>query len=85
MKKEDFIEAGFEYDANDPLFPFSYNLVAPDSDNDEDLDFRVYFGTTGTNRGFFIGMDGNFLHFHSESPKEALEWASKILNYDPNY
>lgn len=79
-----FLPHGFRRIDEDPLFYYEYPLCDPDDfDEDAELPALVY-GDSGINAGFcvYIPDTSNFIWIGITDPKEAIEWASKITNFE---
>ena len=85
MIEKDFLEAGFIKD-KDPMFPYRKELIAWNEVEDLDLNIEnipcLLFGNSGINIGFCIYTSEHFIFFNAETPKEAVEWAEKITNFE---
>jgi len=80
-----FLPLGFRKISEDPMFFYEYPLCDPD-DNEHDSDElpALVFGDSGINQGFciYIPETSNFIWIGVLDPKEAVEWAKKITNFE---
>ena len=85
INEKDFLEAGF-LKTEDNLFLYSKELVskkeAEKHDIEEDEIPTLVFGTTGVGSGFAIYTGAHFIWIDSETPKDASDFADKILSFD---
>lgn len=83
LTKEDLLEAGFVL-ADDPLISYQYDLGGKMEEGGEGdppiLTFSIQYGS------FCIVCPWGYItYFNADSPKEAVEWASKITMFEPPY
>lgn len=86
ITEENFLEAGFVKD-NDPVFLYKKELFSTEETEDNDLEDEdvpcLLFGNTGVSKGFCIYTGAHFVFFDASNPKEAVEWAKKIIAFEP--
>ena len=68
-------------------FPYRKELVPIEEIEDNDLEDEdvpcLLFGNSGINKGFCIYTGAHFVFFNASNPKEAVEWAEKIIAFEP--
>lgn len=76
------LKAGFK-PMDDPQFKFNYDLSAVGEEY-ESVDPPAILWDNITGR--FCVTDGEmmFIYFNAASPEEAVEWANKITEFEPN-
>ena len=81
-----FFDAGFERTVDDELFLYFKQLISEDEIENHDLEEEevptLLFGTNGINSGFTIYTGTHFIWIDSETPKDASDFADKILSFD---
>ncbi|RLZ08575.1 hypothetical protein [Faecalibacter macacae] len=99
MRKEDFykkndatfLPLGFEKEGIDQMFYYSKCLIKDDikqevmNENglaEEDLP-ALLIGSTGINQGFCVYTGFCFVWLNITDPVEAIEYASKIVSFEP--
>lgn len=86
MTEKELLNAGFEKEDH-PLFPFKKDLIDKEyiieNELDEDSMPVLLYGTTGINTGFCVYTGEHFIFFNAKNPKDAVEWAEKITDFEP--
>ena len=86
---EQFLSLGFKKDIEDPMFFYSKQLiseeVAEENDLSEDEIPCLLFGNSGINRGFCVYTGGTFVWINAQTPQEAVDFASQIVAFEPNF
>lgn len=90
---EKFIALGFIKDETDPMFYYSKCLiqdhikeeVMEENDLREDELPALLFGNSGINQGFCIYAENVFMWLNITEPKEAVEFAEKIVSFEPTF
>lgn len=86
---EQFLSLGFKKDIEDPMFFYSKDLiseeVAEEYDLSEDEMPKLLFGSTGINRGFCVYTGETFVWINAQTPQEAVDFASQIVAFEPNF
>ena len=81
-----FFDAGFERTVDDELFLYFKQLISEDEIENHDLEDEevptLLFGTNGINSGFAVYTGTHFIWIDSETPKDASDFADKILSFD---
>lgn len=82
----DFLPLGFEK-VEEPSFYYAKKLipqaVIDENDLEEDEIPELLFGDTGLNKGFCIYTGEHFIFFAAENASQAVQWAEKILAFEP--
>lgn len=85
LTKESFLEAGFLLDESDPFTPFYFSLTKEEDNEDEDYTPAVLGFSPAYGSFCIVDPFGTTIHFNASTPKEAMEWASKITSFEPNF
>ena len=86
---EKFLPLGFKrIEDNDPMFFYKYDLieqsVIEESELEEDDVPCLLVGNTGINKGICLSSGDMFIWINGvESVEQAIEWSSKITNFEP--
>jgi hypothetical protein len=81
---DNLLSLGFTHDDEDPEFPYCYDLMEDEVDDEEKLQLLVN-ASPAVDEVFSLSVAGiGFINLNIHDPEKAIEWAKEVSSYTPN-